>query len=105
MLCLAETLVVHWHSLEVRMLFIQMRVLWLARLQINSQELQANIVAAYVCNGQSSDVPQLAIELRLSGNSSEVTFNLACALLQQGAFQQAEQQLQLALRAGATPHV
>lgn len=69
-------------------------------LQVDTQELQANAVAAYVCNGQAADVQQLKHEMGIEGDSPEVGFNLACASLQLQSLRDAEQQLQLALRAG-----
>lgn len=69
-------------------------------LQVDTQELQANVVAAYVCNGQAAELQQLKREMGIDGASSEVGFNLACASLQLQSLRDAEQQLQLALRAG-----
>ena len=49
----------------------------------------------------SWQVSDTAAAMQISASdSSEVGFNMACALLQLGSFAEAEQQLQLALRAG-----
>jgi hypothetical protein len=49
----------------------------------------------------SLQVTDVAAAMQISAsNSSEVGFNMACALLQLGSFTEAEKQLQLALRAG-----
>ena len=49
----------------------------------------------------ASQVTDVAAAMQISASdSSEVGFNMACALLQLGAFTEAEEQLQLALRAG-----
>jgi hypothetical protein len=50
------------------------------------------------CLPQVSDI---AAAMQISpSDSSDVGFNMACALLQLGSFTEAEEQLQLALRAG-----
>lgn len=68
--------------------------------KVNTEDLQVNTIAAYVCSQRSSELPDLKNQMQLASESSEVDFNLACGLVQQGALSDAEQQLQLALRSG-----
>ncbi len=69
---------------------------------MESLELRTNVIAAYVCGGHGDQVPEVAAAMQISpGDSSDVGFNMACALLQLRAFGDGEQQLRLALRAGA----
>lgn len=70
-------------------------------LQVESLELRTNVIAAYVCGGHADKVPEVASAMQIApSDSSDVGFNMACALLQLGSFAEAEEQLQLALRAG-----
>lgn len=71
--------------------------------QVESLELRTNVIAAYVCGGHAGQVPDIVSAMQISpSDSSEVGFNMACALLQLGSFAEAEEQLQLALRAGVS---
>ena len=70
--------------------------------QVETLELRTNVIAAYVCGGHADKVPETAAAMQIApGDSSDIGFNMACALLQLRAFGDAEQQLQLALRTGA----
>lgn len=72
-------------------------------MQVETLELRTNVIAAYVCGGHADKVPDIASAMQISpSDSSDIGFNMACALLQLGSFTEAEELLQLALRAGAS---
>lgn len=69
--------------------------------KVETLELRTNVIAAYVCGGHADKVPDIASAMQISPlDSSDIGFNMACALLQLGSFTEAEELLQLALRAG-----
>eukprot|EP00271_Cylindrocystis_brebissonii_P012924 TRINITY_DN32436_c0_g1_i1.p1 TRINITY_DN32436_c0_g1~~TRINITY_DN32436_c0_g1_i1.p1 ORF type:complete len:768 (-),score=204.30 TRINITY_DN32436_c0_g1_i1:277-2580(-) len=66
-----------------------------------TNDMMANLVAAYVSGGRSAEVPALVKELRVKGKEMfEVTYNAACALIERGQLEQAEQTLLVARRDG-----
>ena len=71
-------------------------------LQVESLELRTNVVAAYVAGGRSSEAGAVMEAMHSSApDGYELAFNRACALVEQGDYPAAEEQLQLALRTGA----
>ena len=72
-------------------------------IQVESLELRTNTVAAYVAGGRSSEAGAVMDAMHSSAaDSYELAFNRACALVEQGDYSAAEEQLQLALRTGAS---
>ncbi len=70
--------------------------------QVESLELRTNVVAAYVAGGRSSEAGAVMEAMHSSvADSYELAFNRACALMEEGDYPAAEEQLQLALRTGA----
>lgn len=70
-------------------------------LQEETIELRTCVIAAYVSGGRSQEVGAVMDAMQVSAaDSYELGFNRACALLDQGEYVAAEEQLQLALRAG-----
>ncbi|XP_075264910.1 signal recognition particle subunit SRP72-like, partial [Convolutriloba macropyga] len=66
-----------------------------------SLELQTNVLAAYVENGRSQEIPQVMEAMKISADKSyEIAFNQACGLIATGELAEAEQHLLLALRKG-----
>ncbi len=69
--------------------------------QVESAELQANILAAYVAGHLAAQLPQVMSALKISPRASfEVTFNTACGLLQLGDLAGAEAELRAGLKIG-----
>lgn len=65
------------------------------------QEVQTNVLAAYVAGGRAGEVPAVMQAMKISPKDSfELAFNAACGLLESEDLPAAEQQLQLALRVG-----
>ena len=69
--------------------------------QVETIELRTCVIAAYVSGGRSREVAAVMEAMQSSAaDSYELGFNRACALLDQGDYTAAEEQLELALRAG-----
>ncbi|KAI3426329.1 hypothetical protein D9Q98_008702 [Chlorella vulgaris] len=68
---------------------------------LESQEVQTNVVAAYVSGGRAGEVPAVMQAMKISAKDSfEIAFNVACGLVDAGQLRAAEEQLQLAVRVG-----
>jgi hypothetical protein len=73
--------------------------------QVESDEVKTNILAAYVAGGQGSEVPGLISRLRVNIKGSfELAYNRACALVATGKLEEAETALKLAIKQGELPH-
>jgi hypothetical protein len=74
-------------------------------LQVESDEVKTNILAAYVAGGQGSEVPGLISRLRINIKGSfELAYNRACALVATGKLEEAETALKLGIKQGEQPH-
>ncbi|KAL6770694.1 SRP72 [Auxenochlorella protothecoides x Auxenochlorella symbiontica] len=66
-----------------------------------TMEVQTNVLAAYVAGGQAAEVPAVLEAMKASPKDSfEVAFNSACALLETGELEAAQERLLLAQRVG-----
>lgn len=69
--------------------------------QVESTEVKANVLAAYVAGGRGAELPAVMEAMRAKPSSGfELAFNSACGLAEAGDWAAAEDQLRLALRVG-----
>lgn len=69
--------------------------------QVDSMEVKANMLAAFVAGNRASDIPDVSKSYGVSASDGfEISYNQACGLVDAGDHKNAKEQLELALREG-----